>query len=97
MSLAPAVDSFCIFAKPDAMSVRPADVSSCPRISQNMLLAVPTAVIPDPFFVQRCTPRFESIDFSHDGSFSTIQRGILLLPCIILPVRSVNLLLLLGF
>ena len=37
-----------------------------------------------PFFVHRKVPRSESIDFSHEGSFSTIHLGILLSLCTVL-------------
>ena len=37
-----------------------------------------------PFFVHRKVPRSESIDFSQEGSFSTIHLGILLSLCTVL-------------
>ncbi len=52
-----------------------------PTISQKMLVGWHTACIWAPFFVHRKVPRSESIDFSHDGSFSTSHLGILLSLC----------------
>ena len=58
--------------------------SVCPTISQNMLVGWHTASIWVPFLVHRSVPRSESIDFSHEGSFSTSHLGILLSLCTIL-------------
>lgn len=81
ISPVPAIDCFCIFVKLEATFERPAADSSWPSISQNMLEGEQTAVIPEPFFVHFSVPRLESIDFSHDGSFSTTHRGILFMSC----------------
>ena len=58
--------------------------SDCPKISQKMLAGWHMACIWVPFFVHRKVPRSESIDFSQEGSFSTIHLGILLSLCNIL-------------
>ena len=64
-----------------------------PIISQKMLVGLHTACIWLPFFVHRKLPRSESIDFSHEGSFSTSHLGILLSLCtILICVLSINLL-----
>src|SRR5581483_1617872 len=67
-----------------AMSDRPAWLSLCPKISQNMPVGWHTAWMLVPFFVHLSIPRSESIDFSHDGSLSTSHLGIRLLSCITL-------------
>ena len=61
--------------------------STWPTISQKMLVGWHIACISVPFLVHRNIPRSESIDLSHDGSFSTSHLGILLSLCTIL--RSV--------
>jgi hypothetical protein len=61
-----------------------ASLSVCPTISQKMLAGWHIACIWVPFFVHRKVPRSESIDFSHEGSFSTIHLDILLSLCTVL-------------
>jgi hypothetical protein len=61
-----------------------ASLSVCPTISQKMLAGWDMACIWVPFFVHRKVPKSESIDFSHEGSFSTIHLGILLSLCTVL-------------
>ncbi len=82
MSSAPDRDRPCIFETDAARSERPADDCSRPRISQYMLVGAQTAVIRVPFFVHFIIPISESIDFSHEGSFSTTHLGILAESCI---------------
>ena len=58
--------------------------SAWPTISQKMLVGWHIACIPVPFLVHRNVLRSESIDLSHDGSFSTSHLGILLSLCTVL-------------
>ena len=97
MSPVPDIDCFCIFVKFEAMSDNPAGESPWPSISQNMSVGLETAVMPVPFFVHFNMPRLESIDFSHEGSLSTSQRGILFLSCTCDVRQVVNLLFVIGF
>ena len=85
MSSIPATDVACLSMRALlARSKMLAAWSASPTISQKILAGWHMASIWVPFFVHRKVPRSESIDFSQEGSFSTIHLGILLSLCTIL-------------
>ena len=84
MSSIPATDVACLSMRALlARSKMLAVWSVSPTISQIMLAGWHMACIWVPFFVHRKVARSESIDFSQEGSFSTIHLGILLWLCTI--------------
>lgn len=85
MSSIPATDVACLSMRALlARSKMLAAWSASPTISQKILAGWHMASIWVPFFVHRKVPRSESIDFSQEGSFSTIHLGILLSLCTVL-------------
>ena len=85
MSSIPATDVACLSMRALlARSKMLAAWSASPTISQKILAGRQMACIWVPFFVHRKVPRSESIDFSQEGSFSTIHLGILLSLCTVL-------------
>ena len=85
MSSIPATDVACLSMRALlARSKMLAAWSASPTISQKILAGWHMASIWVPFFVHRKAPRSESIDFSQEGSFSTIHLGILLSLCTVL-------------